>query len=111
MIQINYYFDKIKKDILNKEMPKDKILGKEIEEAINFCIVNDIMASYLEKFRVEVFKMLNTEYSVEMEIEGILEEAHEEILRKIALNMLNKNFPVAQIKSALGLSIKEIKKN
>jgi hypothetical protein len=37
------------------------------------------MASYLEEFRIEVLEILNTEYSIEMEIESLLEGAREEL--------------------------------
>jgi predicted transposase/invertase (TIGR01784 family) len=105
-------------------MLKDKILGKDINEIINFCIGNDFIASYLKKFSFKVFKMLKAEYSLKMEIEDAREEALKEgeIKRElkgkiegkieakteIALKMLESNFPIAQINDLLGLSIDKI---
>ncbi|MDR0928901.1 MAG: Rpn family recombination-promoting nuclease/putative transposase [Oscillospiraceae bacterium] len=107
------------------EKCKEKInAGKErgiaVEEAINECIEQDVLADYLKNHGYEVRNMLMTEWSTEVAIRVSREEGIEEGIergiergeakkqREIALKMLRLGAPIEYVAEVIGLSFAEI---
>ncbi|MGN0242758.1 MAG: coiled-coil domain-containing protein, partial [Lachnospiraceae bacterium] len=69
----SHFIDRIQKNTAAQKMP----LEQAIEEALEYCIQQDIMADYLQKKRAEVTHVLYEQYSIEKERSMYREELNE----------------------------------
>jgi hypothetical protein len=79
-------------------------LSAAIKKAVDYCVDQNILKSFLEKHSSEVINMLFAEWKEEEALEYRYEEGREEAAR----NMLKDNLPVDAISRYTGLSIEAI---
>jgi lipopolysaccharide biosynthesis regulator YciM len=101
---------------LQENRAKGLSLSDSIEEAVKYCITNDIMKSYLESNASEVFNMLFTEFNMddakrvwqEEALEKGMEKGMEKAAEAIALNLLQNGADPTFAAKCTGLSDEKI---
>jgi predicted transposase/invertase (TIGR01784 family) len=100
----SFFIDKI------REYQKDGIkLEKAINNAIEYCIENNILKKYLKKHGSEVFNMISSEWNWDTALEVAHEEGREEEKIIIAKNLLAEGSTIEFVRRITGLSAARIK--
>jgi len=86
--------------------------GIKLEEAINnaieYCIENNILKEYLEKHGSEAYNMIFAEWNWDTALEVAHEEGIEDGMELAARNALLKGIPVQTVQEITGLSLEKI---
>jgi predicted transposase/invertase (TIGR01784 family) len=82
---------------------------KAMEDAVKWCIANNILRDFFENHGSEVVNMLLTEWNLEDALEVEREEGREEGLEEAARNALAKGLPLDMIGEITGLDMETIK--
>ena len=69
-------------------------LDDAIEEALDYCIQNNLLAEYFAENRGRVAKMMLTEYASKIHMNAIKEEGRAEGKMEIVLEMLKEKQPL-----------------
>ncbi len=69
-------------------------LDDAVDEAVDYCIQNDLLADYFAENRGRVVKMMLTEYASKIHLKKIREEGRAEGKTEIVLEMLKDNQPL-----------------
>ncbi len=77
-------------------------LDAAVEEALRYCIKNDIMKGYLEKHRGEVSTMVDLEWNEDDARESYIAQGREEERSSMVRNFLAVNTPMEYIIKATG---------
>lgn len=79
-----------------------------IIHAINRCISENVMLDYLTKKKQEVFTMLDYQWNIEDAKQVWQDEAFEQGIESVALNLISMGLPFDKIQEATKLSIEKI---
>jgi hypothetical protein len=93
-----------------REYRKNYSLEEAMKAAIQNCIDNNILKSFLETHSSEVFNMLLTEWKTEEAKVVWFEEGREEGLEAVARNALAEGFSIESVQKITGLDMEVIKK-
>jgi predicted transposase/invertase (TIGR01784 family) len=85
-------------------------LEESVKSAVKYCKENNILKEFLDKYGMEVLKMLLQDITVEDEIEAAREEGMEIGIEKTARNALAEGLSVDVVQKITGLSREEIEK-
>ncbi|MDR3019957.1 MAG: hypothetical protein LBU66_03530, partial [Treponema sp.] len=100
----SYFINKI------REYQKDELsLANSVENAIKYCVENNILKDFLKEHGSEVVSMLFYDYDIDTHISVAREEEREEIAR----NALTEGVPFEIIQKITGLApdvIRELQK-
>ncbi|MCL2772644.1 MAG: hypothetical protein FWD71_04765 [Oscillospiraceae bacterium] len=90
------------------------IKEKAIENAITYCINNNIMCEFLKEYSGEVINMLTAEFDIDKYGEAMRKSGErkgiEKGIEKVVLNAIKKNMPIEDIADMTGLTVDEINK-
>ncbi|MBE5935357.1 MAG: hypothetical protein E7262_06155 [Lachnospiraceae bacterium] len=96
-----------------REYKRDMSIGEAVENAIDYCISNDILKDFLRDQRAEVTYMSIFEFNEEEEMEKYKraerEVGREEERALIIKNLLKKEYAIEEISDIVGISQDEIK--
>jgi hypothetical protein len=84
---------------------KTRNINDAIDDAVNSCIEDDVMADVLLKMKAEVKDMCLTEYNEKLFIDSTRNEGRNEAKEEIAANMIAEGFAMEEITSITGTSI------
>jgi hypothetical protein len=82
--------------------------GKDIKEAIKFCIDNNILREYLLEHESEVFNMLNYEFNLEIAKRVEREEGREKGKELVVVNLVKKGVDMDLVSESTGISVERI---
>jgi len=103
----SFFIDKIR-EYQNKGIK----LEKAINNAIEYCIENNILKKYLKKNGSEVFNMISSEWNWDTALKVARKEGREDGLEEgmelVARNALSKGIPVQTVQEITGLSLERI---
>ena len=86
-------------------------IEEAVDEAVQYCIDNDILKGLLLKHRAEVISMVLTEFNEEVYTKGIREEGRQEILKAIYNLVESGKLSIQDAAEELNVSVAQLKQH